>query len=155
MEAVTLTEFLLARIAEDERAAQAALESPNVAPGPWLAGSTVPHLVDYVVYQPSAWPGRLVHACDTDLAGPHRVQVAEHIARWDPARVLAEGEAKRRIVELHRHYESAIQVERASATLADPIPNTLYAARDALAEMLRLLASVYSEHPDFDPEWRV
>lgn len=58
----------------------------------------------------------------------------EHIARHSPARVLAECVAKRRIVE---HVE--------------PDPLTLSPGDDYV---LRLLAQVYADHPDYREEWR-
>ena len=61
----------------------------------------------------------------------------KHIARWDPARVLAECEAKRRIVQN---------------------VCVLMAHRDMYAQdkkyLLCLLALPYADHPDYLPEWR-
>lgn len=65
-----------------------------------------------------------------------RVQ-ADHITRWHPARVLAECAAKRAIVESWREADK------------------MYGG-DAGAYMdgvLRALASVYDDHPDYDPAW--
>jgi hypothetical protein len=53
----------------------------------------------------------------------------EHIARHDPARVLADVEAKRRIVE----WDAEQPVDRG---------------------VLNILASVYADHPDYREEWR-
>lgn len=86
---MTLTTFLLARIAEDE--ALARLE---------------------------------VGRRDVILRGP-----------FDPARILAECEAKRRIVGRYH----------ASTTAASAI---------ALLPVLRDLASPYAAHEDFEEEWR-
>lgn len=61
----------------------------------------------------------------------------QHIARWDPARVLVECDAKRRIVELHpEHGWSHCEGESL------PCPT------------LRLLALPYAEHPDYREEWK-
>lgn len=68
----------------------------------------------------------------------------QHPSLVDPARVLAEVDAKRRIVELwerengerHLHAEG-----EARAWLMD--------------EVLQALALPYAEHPDYDPAWRV
>lgn len=69
---------------------------------------------------------------------------AEHIVRWDPARVLAECAAKRGIVERYRH--------KAESMARYPIQGN--AARlMALDEVLRLLALPFREHPDFDLTW--
>ena len=61
----------------------------------------------------------------------------DHIARWDPARVLAECEAKRRIIELCGGWVPDRDV---SPLAADYI--------------LGLLAVPYAGHPDYDEEWR-
>ncbi len=63
------------------------------------------------------------------VAGPQ----AEHIARWDPARVLAECEAKRRIIEQVRDVKWGG-----------------FAVRDTILE---LLALPYADHPDYRAWW--
>jgi hypothetical protein len=64
----------------------------------------------------------------------------EHIARHDPARVLAEVAAKRQIVELH--------FLRSSGRLCNE-DDDLWPC-----ETLRLLARPYVDHPDYRHEWR-
>ena len=96
-----LAEFLAARVADDEEAAQAAVR--------WSEGAT-------------EW---------ADAGEPDW----QHIARWDPARVLAECEAKRRIVE----------------QLA-PIAEETWDVD--LGRVLKLLALPYADHPDYRQEWR-
>lgn len=92
----TLTDFLLARIAEDEERAR-----------------------EFVQYEDDVY----------ETAG------------WlSPTRVLAECDAKRRIVEL------AVAADEAM----DP-PTTLILAD----EVLLALAHVYADHPDFDPAWAI
>jgi hypothetical protein len=104
--AMTLSEFLLARIAEDEAAARAQLE-----------------------LRAKRYPGEIAEP------GP-----AYEVDRgwWllaDPARVLAECEAKRRIVE----------------RVTDVAWTGSYAVRDVV---LGLLALPYAAHPDYRDEWR-
>ena len=73
----------------------------------------------------------------------------EHIARHDPARVLRECEAKRRIVDT---------VERMILDAEDP--DTEMSARERMMtgssarSILTSLASAHSDHPDFREEWR-
>jgi hypothetical protein len=55
---------------------------------------------------------------------------AVHIARHDPARVLAECEAKRRIVEWYGEEPGRV------------------------GPALGMLAAVYADHPEFREEWR-
>lgn len=103
---MTLTEFLLARIAEDEAAASYAstrgdFDWEQDAGGWWLG-------------------------------------FYDHYRRHDPVRVLAECEAKRRIVEVHAHnarWDDTNVGDWARATL-------------------ELLALPYADHPDYREEWR-
>lgn len=119
---MTLTEFLLARIAEDETAARAIQgdEGTNLA-GVWHF-----HHADYEGEWPV--PGAEV-TCTSDTGHYDIPQWARWAERHNPARVLAECEAKRRIV----------------ADLAD-IEDGPY--------LLGLLAIPYADHPDFNPAWR-
>ncbi|MFJ3880807.1 DUF6221 family protein [Streptomyces sp. NPDC090077] len=65
---------------------------------------------------------------------------ADHIARFDPARALAEVEAKRAIVDTY-----------ARPPGNDGVPR---AFRDGLHIAILLLASVYADHADYSEEWR-
>ena len=119
-----IVEFVLARITEAEAAAHYAMSR-----------------------------GSLTDGADSVLAGQW-IGWVEHAELWMPARVLADCEAKRRIVRLYRLYENAIRFESENAKMADPLPKTLYAVRNALKVAVRLLASVDAGHPDFDETWR-
>ncbi|MGW2580822.1 DUF6221 family protein [Streptomyces virginiae] len=66
---------------------------------------------------------------------------AAHIVRHDPARSLAEVEAKRQILD-HLTYE-----------LADHGGDNPWWYDDKLIPILRLLALPYAGHPDYRPEW--
>ena len=98
---MTITEFLLARIAEDEAAAEAKDADRESWGNPYAEGPTI-----------------------------------EFEMRFDPARVLAECEAKRRIVEFH-----LIKHEREG-----------YAGFACFT--LKALAAVWVDHPDYREEWR-
>jgi hypothetical protein len=62
-----------------------------------------------------------------------------------PDRVLREVAAKRELLD---RYASA---ERSSAGTLSNDSDLYYA--EALEEAARILAAVYSDHPDFDPNW--
>ena len=117
-EAMTLTEFLLARIAEDEEVAQSA------TPGRWE--------------QDSGWS--ITAPPPEDWCGPNVVvetkqrNDAEFIASHNPARVLAECAAKRKVVANHLRY--------------NPGQSGYGASRYAVA----CLAMTY-DHPDYQAEW--
>lgn len=126
-----LDDFFLARIAEDEAAARAA------TPGPWEVQNGAPSLV-------YGDPPHGVFVCNTGVGGRQVHDDATHIARWDPARVLAECDAKRRMLEALRYLaelpEGMTMPDRESAMLLDVAVGAM--------------AAVYADHPDFREEWR-
>jgi len=78
-------------------------------------------------------------------------QVGDLAATFDPARVLAECEAKRRIIELAYEatgYDMTVDLERASDARAD---SDVAFVGDRI---LKALALPYAHHPDFDERWR-
>jgi hypothetical protein len=125
--------FLRARLNEDEQVAQGAVHDPDCAgAGIWTRYCGV------VVGD--------IHIYDE---GGHSPEQAEHIARWDPARVLAEVATKRRIIEL---CEGAIEAGELS-------PNTTWNddAKGAVVaeQVLEIMTQSYLGHPDYDPAWNV
>jgi hypothetical protein len=123
-----LVEFLLARIAEDEAKAVAAAaakpgESHSHTPEVGAAWSADDGMVTGAGDEADLWE-------DEGFDGLRMaVEAAEHIARWDPARVLAECEAKRRIVAFY----------------AGPVGSHY---------VLHFLALAYADHPDYREEWK-
>ena len=87
---VTLAEFLLARLAEDEAAALAASNPP------WIALTFYPTRSE-VTNEPRST------AVSSSARQSKDDQDAAHIARHDPERVLADVAAKRAVLELHRY----------------------------------------------------
>lgn len=106
-----LAEFLLARIDEESSLASAADEDAQTR-APITDGLTA-------------------------AADDHRVV---HMFRWSPARVLAECEAKRRIVE---DYLSQLNSHQSG-----------WDARTPRDYPLRALAAPYADHPDYRAEWK-
>lgn len=127
---MSITEFLLERIGEDEAAALAAVDGQADPENGWgyEGRALIPHV-------------GIIH---------HAVQ-AEHITRWHPYRVVAECAAKRAIVE-----------KRLTIGLPDrPISDGqawLSGAHEAVdaerGHILRTLAAVYADHPDYQTEWK-
>lgn len=85
---------------------------------------------------------------------------ARHIARWDPARVLAEVEAKRRIVDAYRaerrrrdayQAPSARDVETTEQTTQRRCSAARCRGLEIAAE---LLALPYADRPGYLSEWR-
>lgn len=129
--APTLAEFLRARLDEDEQVARAA------SPGPW-------HVDDEIYAQ------RIVAADDTAVVDGGRwggeasvfdfTEDALHIARHDPARVLAQVEMMRHIVDMHEPCGQCGPFEHE--------PECHRCAVRAPCMTLRLVAEVWAEHPD-------
>ena len=132
---MTLTDFLLARIDEDEEMARAATPAPWVLydpdEGEPYAGNFGCLRMDAM--HPTAWP------CD-----------AAHMARHDPARVLAECAAKRRVVAMS---DGSADFEAAMPTpgYAKPYHSP---SVDVMTRTRQLLALPYADHPDYDEAWR-
>jgi hypothetical protein len=131
-EALTLTGFLLARIAEDEAAARAV---PPLDHNCDMGGNRQDERFTFGRTLPSSADGM-------GNWSPHRDSptTRDHFARHDPARVLAECEAKRRVVEI----ASPAQDEDGAT-----IPGS------GLSDILGALAAVYADHPDYREEWSV
>jgi hypothetical protein len=134
----TLAEFLLARIAEDEAKARDAFYDGQM----WVPEEEA------------------VVAADRDLDRVFfldRKRDAVHAANWSPGRVLAECEAKRRIVE---EYAEAIAPDPNpyhGSNTGTPSDDGFYEGgwEDALKLACQCLALPYAGHPDYREEWRV
>lgn len=138
----TIVEFLTARYDEIEAAARAAVANAGDSigdAGPWIVGADLnPRVNPTTVFRPSpVSPGRFVNACDTDYAGPDALDVARHIALHDPAYVLADITAKRRILA-----EFTQVVENGGD------------GDYRLEQVFKMLALPFAAHPDYDESWR-
>jgi hypothetical protein len=124
-----LAEFLTARLDEDEAAAR----ESHYEGQRWITE-------EEDVYR---YPrDEVVHFAD-------RKADARHIARWDPARVLREVEAKRGILAEYQVVVS--DAERIGDSSRRP---RLYGQYDGLEHALTALAAVYSDHPEYDEAFR-
>ena len=119
---MTIVEFLEARIAEDELAAQAAIEGSAA----WQAHYDYRDVKDleghFVVQADSLYP---------------TMEQAAHMARQSPARALRECEAKRAIIADYLRRDALGEM----------------VGRNAVADILRVLTTVYSDHPDYAGAW--
>lgn len=118
-----LVEFLRARLNEDERLAQAGRVEGDL----------------FIDFKPS----------NGDEKHPGEAALLAHIGNWDPARVLAEVETKRRIID---YCESAIE---AGEVKPGSTWNDDAAGAEVGVAVLHLMASPYADHPDYDRAWAV
>ena len=155
---MTLTEFLLARIAEDEELARTAMGDGD---GRWASWSR-------------SWDDgqRRDLAVDGVRIATLETSIDEHVCRHEPARVLAECEAKRKIVAFHESWPTLVQTpakfERDDVNLDNYtyrmsqeiawLTTREYVARFGIdpptAPMLAALALPYADHEDYNEEWR-
>lgn len=136
---MTLTDFLLARIAEDEAAARSAEERAQT---PWRAtyGRQVETSRDGYLVTPED-----EHSYSTDPPD----EVALHIARHDPGRVLAECEAKRRAIDSAWADHVQIEGEWGMCQSREQMD-----VKGDVPDVVAHLAAIYRDHPDYRDEWK-
>ena len=74
--------------------------------------------------------------------------------RLTPERLLAECEAKRRIVDMHSHSSPVAGAPR--RLRADAVATEVGVTGEPETrpcDTLRALAAIWSDHPDYDPDW--
>jgi Family of unknown function (DUF6221) len=137
-----LVEFLRARLDEDEWVARAA------GAGTWTREC------DHVGWDGEKLPPSHDTCCvvaGDDIRiydeGGHDPEQANHIARWDPTRVLAEVEAKRDILD---EAELMIGMTAADPDVRDHVESNRWMWK---YDILWPLVRVYADHPDFNPAW--
>ena len=128
-----IDEFLLARIAEDEAVVYRwDSDAKSRVAVMWAPG--------YATVASEGGDGEW-------LADGHEVLYPRNVmVLFDPARVLRECEAKRRMVD------AVIDLDLGCGHTADQIRRD---ECDDGIRRLRILAAVYSDHPDYDPAWSI
>jgi hypothetical protein len=171
---VYITEFLTARYDEEQRAAEDFRSRDWVARGATVRSGPRVQTAGPALYSTrmmgEPWPDEICVPLSTEerpddfwtLVNLHgttgkfesEMRHAEYIAYWDPARVLADIAAKRRIIGWCREVvgERRMINYGTFGCLKDD-PEAL--AVTLAMETLRNLAAPYAEHPDFQPEWRI
>lgn len=143
-----LAAFVRERLDEEREAAE------RTQPGPWIAvPATMPGEMEIRHQMPDGRPDVAAAVATTHglyCSGAD----AEHIARYNPARVLAEVEAKRLQIEQTFRYEATIDGEWGCCHEAESIARGECPAIpvDGI-RMLRLLALPYAEHSGYRSEW--
>ena len=131
---MTIAEFLTARLDEDQAAAERLAEDQRS--WTWLPDPKHP-----------SYRGEIreifLQACNTEDPQYIQFEAGEHIARHDPARVLADIAAKRAIVA--RCGREVRQQE---------LNPRRYDFDTSERHALRALAAIYSDHTDYSEEWK-
>lgn len=140
-----LIDFLKNRFRDDERIALAAYAGPWVVQR--LDASTLADGNSADVIATDQTRDGWGIAVDDQGFGACAVANAEHIAHHDPARILREVAAKRRILD---EVVSLIDGLDMSVELDRGIGSGMTGESDLL---LLLLALPYRDHPDYLPEW--
>lgn len=148
---MNISEFLEARIAEDEKQAQSA----GGAEQRWGAMTEETGNGENIYYTVE-----LAGAIDTtiaDMASTQRIgrEQAEHIARHDPSRVLAQCAANRAVVRMHGDMNSDFASENVPSICEVCHDYYRHDAEYWPCPTLRALAAVYKDHPDYRDEWRL
>lgn len=138
-----LVAWLRAQLDDDERAALGGRHNPSVGVLRWTASHS----------RGAEW---LVGNGRELIGWVEGERDADHIARHDPARVLAEVDAKRRVLDLHAgdHECSTIRhgVDWDGQSVEEIDSCTWVLGGDC--STVRLLALPYAAHPDYREEWR-
>ena len=135
-----LVAFLRARLDEDERVARAAADENREPSWRLISGEYVTGI---------GLTGMHTEGFVDEAPG-------EHIVRHDPARVLAEVDAKRQIIDEHRitpKDQGAGGAETFGCECCHFDYNEGYQGL-GWCPTLRLLALPYADHPDYRDEWR-
>jgi hypothetical protein len=147
---MTLEEFLRARLDEDERLADRAASLCGCHPSApsWTFKDGDGPTDGRILIADDPHPNikrKLSRRWNNTYEG---LFAAEHIARHDPARVLAEVEVKRRIIDLHGgDGHECIEHTDEQGDLLDAF------TPEHPCPTLRLLARPYASHPDYRDEW--
>lgn len=147
---MTIEEFIEARLAEDEFAARSAMRHPAEGPAEvWEDEYRGP-------YEPPAVVEPLIRD-NPQLRGTGEVVMsqrngaARHIARHDPARVL------RQVAALRELFERAKPWPKCRGHPGPWMPHGDYGpgfcGTPEEADSLRVIAAIWSDHPDYRPEW--
>ena len=131
-----LLAFIRSQLDEDERVARAVPEAP------WGGRSDSTGYPDIISVPRDQQHGR----DEIVLSDVWRDGIVDYATRFDPARVLAEVDAKRRILD---EYDKALNRRR-------QWPGDLSSAGALLTmvHVVKLLALPFAGHPDYREEWR-
>ncbi|PRX91968.1 DUF6221 family protein [Allonocardiopsis opalescens] len=133
---MTITDFLYARLAEDEDTALTAAGGSMYQHGRWSL-------------RPTSDGADVLTRGFYVILSDELPEVAAHVVRHHPDRVLAEVKVKRQILA---EYEAAIRDDR-DIVNDEWVSGQNQGAVNALKPVIHLLAAVYRDHPDYQKDW--
>lgn len=146
-----LADWLARQLDADEAAAKAVTTDTGTwTDSRWILNGS--EVAFYSVADEDGFGGfaTAAQAYPSEPLAPVALDIAFHIARWDPARVLAEVAAKLAIVEDYRIVlaNNAAEPDEVMAVARGLIAKSL-------GMVLRRLAAPYADRPGFRPEWAI
>ena len=141
---LTLPEFLLARYREDEAAARAAIGTAAFGQqtGRWRLDQVSDQFGPTPIVFALVDDGAKTQVANLEAAW-ERNERGTHIARHNPARVLDDVEAKRKIVDA---YNEMTEDPEVAAQRYQQVATFRY--------VLEVMAQPYKDHPQYRQEWR-
>ncbi|MFD3827697.1 DUF6221 family protein [Streptomyces sp. NPDC058621] len=134
-----LVQFLRARLDDDEQVARRVEDQSAPWGGQWVAdeaGALRTRNGHVLAYGHVSTDGR-------ELPIPLKPGLVEHWARHDPARALADVDAKRQALD---HYERCVRHIRGD--------DAYVLAEGAVGRQVQYMALPYADHPDYRKEWK-
>lgn len=134
-----IVDFIRARLDEDEAAANSATSGPWTNDDPMASDGVFAKAIDDFVVD-----------CDYVHMGPFAVHNATHIALHDPSRTLREVAAHRALLD--EHERTSVGCRTCCVETNDGYD---YTPVRWPCPTLRILASIWSDHPSWRSEWSV
>jgi hypothetical protein len=147
---VTLAEFLEARYAEREAAAKEAAVDPVGAMEAHFEAAALQHEQDWRLHPERETDYDHGQADALHWAATRIRERMLPLSLHDPASVLADIEAKRRILADHRQRRDSIWCRVCDPATEDTDDSAAYYP----CRTLRLLAAPFAAHPDYRQEWK-
>jgi hypothetical protein len=150
-----LVSWLRTRLDEDERVALEAAHHDRIwqyadsGSGPTVRTGSLAEDLWSREGNPSVWTCDDIEDGCPDVASAWEAE-GQHIARWDPARVLAEVKAKRRILDEYQTWCESSDSNR------DPVDSQAeHDIASGLELAIKLLAQPYAGQPGWREEWQL
>jgi hypothetical protein len=148
----SIVEFLRARLDEEEQVAREVIEK-NWHRATWVGDEFNSAVVITRDVTLASGSDHSIAQCGVEALEDGELY-AEHIAQWDPARVLAEVDARRRIIEMWEDPAAVRILPDGVRDGRDPDEVEIQVGiAEAIDDVVCVLAMPYAGHPDYDQAW--